>query len=521
MEVLLYIIVAAIAIFQLSIFIGIMSKIKDFKSIFSGKYELKSFAKQQIGKQEQEQEGEQEQEQEDDEVAIYINYPTKVNLIFKTIADSINKYLWNNGERANDYHLMNDIVERNSEAKEEEIQAQIPTTLYLGLVGTMFGIIIGIAHLFMGDGLSGLLAGDVADTSAIEELLKGVAVAMVASVFGIMFTTFSTFMLKNAKAQNAREKNTFLSWIQANLLPNMSSDVFTALDEMSIALSDFNSQFADNTQKLNDTLSIVAQTAESQAELYDKINQLDISAIAKANVKVYNALQNSTDEITYLAQMLHSSQEYLCEVRQLNENLDKSEQRTKMFEEMGNFFKEEIAAVEERKQMFLNTIDEIDKEHVGQFNKIAGNFENKAENAFEEISEKFTNQNNELHKLAAKQEDIVQNMDLSSLPLKMTKLEEKISRLETFVGNTQGNIIGAISKMKIEQPPQPIQEHVKPEPEVEEKTILLPLIAWIGVMLIGQIVSYNANNSIVHICFNWMFWAGMIGVIVTLVKRKK
>ena len=372
-----------------------------------------------------------------------IVYKPKANYTFKVIVDCINSYIQNNGNRANDYHLMQDIVERNCDSKEEEIQSQIPTTLYLGLIGTMIGIIVGVWDL----DISGLINSNKVETKELEQLLSGVGHAMIASVCGIVMTTLLTFIFKNAKATNSGDKNQFLSWIQANLLPAMTSDVNTALDKMSTALSQFNAQFAENTQKLNDTLSLVAETSKSQAELYKVINDLDITEMAKANVKVYKALKDSTDEIMGLAQMLHSSQEYVNEVKQLNDKLDKSEERTKMFEKMGVFFEAEIDAIEERKKFFLQTIDEVDKKHLGEFNKIAGSFESKAENAIQEISEKFETQNNELRVLAGKQEDIVKNSDLSSLPLKMKTLDEKISRLEQFVGKTQGNIIGAISQI--------------------------------------------------------------------------
>ncbi|MDD6002202.1 MAG: hypothetical protein PUC50_08455 [Bacteroidales bacterium] len=426
--------ISCIFIGQLIILGKLNSKISDFKDVFNTHYGLL--------------------------VDNTIEFTRKANSTFKVIVTCLNSYIENNGNRANDYHLMQDIVERNCDCKEEEIQSQIPTTLYLGLIGTMLGIIVGISELFIGSGLKELLNGTV-ETNAIENMLKGVAVAMIASAAGITFTTILTFRFKNAKAENANGKNLFLSWIQANLLPAMSSDVNTALDKMSTALSEFNQQFAENTQKLNSTLSLVAQTSESQAQLYNAINQLDIGEMAKANVKVYKALHDSADEIAGLAQMLYSSREYVDSVKQLNANLDQSEKRTQMFEKMGEFFRSEINAIEERKKFFLQTIDEVDKKHLGEFNKVAGRFESNAENAIHAISEKFDNQNNELRKLAAKQEDIVQNSDLSSLPLRIKSLENKISE----ISSNQIYIKDKLSELKT--PPTTINQGRRIESEIK------------------------------------------------------
>ena len=347
---LLIIVIIAIIVGQAVIFGRLKAKINAFKEVFKHPYDKAEFNT--------------------------ITYDSKANGIFKVIVTCINSYIQNNGNRANDYHLMQDIVERNCDSKEEEIQSQIPTTLYLGLIGTMLGIIIGISELFSGGGLSELLAGTV-QTNAIENMLKGVAVAMLASAAGITLTTILTFIFKSAKAKNADDKNLFLSWIQANLLPAMSSDVNTALDKMSEALSKFNDQFADNTQKLNSTLSLVAKTSEDQALLYDAISNLEIGEMAKANVKVYKALKDSAEQIDHLADVLRASRDYVDEVRTLNENLDKSERRTKMFEEMGDFFRTEINAIETRKQMILNSIEESNEKFNGEFNKFVGKYEDK------------------------------------------------------------------------------------------------------------------------------------------------
>ena len=173
---LLITVIIAIIVGQAVIFVKLNKKITEFKEVFKFPYDKTSYNT--------------------------IVYQPKANKTFKVIVDCINDYITNNGNRANDYHLMQDIVERNCDSKEEEIQSQIPTTLYLGLIGTMLGIIIGISELFIGNGLSELLKGTV-ETTAIENMLKGVAVAMIASAVGITLTTILTFIFKNAKAKNS------------------------------------------------------------------------------------------------------------------------------------------------------------------------------------------------------------------------------------------------------------------------------------------------------------------------------
>lgn len=63
------------------------------------------------------------------------------------IVAPINQYLSKNEGAVADFLLIKDIVERNCDMKREEIDSQLPMPLYLGLMGTMLGIITGIGGI--------------------------------------------------------------------------------------------------------------------------------------------------------------------------------------------------------------------------------------------------------------------------------------------------------------------------------------------------------------------------------------
>jgi len=281
--------------------------------------------------------------------------------ILRVIIESINIYLNNNKGGVNDFHLMKDIVDRNCDAKDEEIHTQIPVPLYLGLVGTMVGILIGIGYLVFTGGLKILLSsGDGATTAGIETLLGGVALAMISSIIGIVLTTGGALITKNAKATSERNKNTFLSWIQAELLPTLSSDILQALEKMAQNLTKFNRTFSSNTKELKETLSIVSNSYQDLSEILTAINKMKITSIAAANIQVYDKLKNCTDEIGYFSTYLHSVNEYISNVRALNEKLDANEVRTKAIEDMGIFFKDEIQQVQLRKGFMSQAVGTVD-----------------------------------------------------------------------------------------------------------------------------------------------------------------
>lgn len=91
-------------------------------------------------------------------------------------------------------------MERHSDSLENEIQSQTPLPLYLGLMGTVAGIILGLTT--------------ISDFSQIENvvtiLMSDVAVAMIASFTGILFTTLSLWRSKQCKVIVEERKTLFI-----------------------------------------------------------------------------------------------------------------------------------------------------------------------------------------------------------------------------------------------------------------------------------------------------------------------
>jgi hypothetical protein len=354
------------------------------------------------------------------------------NVIFEIIISSLNKYLRFNKGAVSDYHLMKDIVERNCDTKEEEIHSQVPVPLYLGLAGTMLGILIGIGFLVFSGGLDDLLnTGNGTGFKGIETLLGGVALAMISSIIGITLTTIGSQHTKNAKTEVEKNKNTFLSWIQAELLPNISSDVSGALIKVAQNLVEFNRTFSQNTNNFKDILEQVTESYHKQKELMQYINRLKITEIVSANIDVYDKLKNSTNEIGIFAKYLSSTNEYLYNVQSLNKKLDDYENRTQVIENAGNFFlknekwfAENIDNTNIEVQNAIKRFEESTKEHLlklqeslnGQILNFDSIVRNQQENLQETliitteiVTESFTKTQQTFEKAITEQQSTYQN----------------------------------------------------------------------------------------------------------------
>lgn len=280
---------------------------------------------------------------------------TSSSPVMGRIITALNNYLSKNKGAASDFHLMKDVVERYCDAEEEEITTQQPIPLYLGLMGTMVGIIVGIGAIAISGGLAG---GSL--MNHISELMTCVAIAMAASFTGVLCTTLIAWKSKDAVSKVQADKNRFYSWIQTELLPVLSGDAVNAIYLLQQNLMSFNQTFKANVAGLDTALSKIGDASKEQVELIELIRDIDIRQVAQANIKVLKELKDCTSEMTTFNQYLHNVSGYLNAVNALNNNINEHLNRTAAIERMGAFFESEIAQVSEREQYINQVVANVD-----------------------------------------------------------------------------------------------------------------------------------------------------------------
>jgi len=289
------------------------------------------------------------------------NKELKDNKHFVVIRNSINQYLKNNSGSATDFHIIKDIVDRNTDSVQSEISTQVPFPLYLGLMGTMIGIIIGVSDLLISRSLNDLLTGaGTVGISGIQMLLAGVAGAMITSVIGVGLTTRGSSKFKDACSDIESKKNSFLTWSQAKLLPELNTNFAQELMQMTNKLTAFNRTFSDNSRFLQTALKEVREATVGQSEMLKAVKDLNVVDMAEACAKTVGGLKQSIESIDQLSQCLSSSANYLKEVRSLNEKLDNSESRVHAMEEVACYFKEERTHLDTIKSVMAEKVAEID-----------------------------------------------------------------------------------------------------------------------------------------------------------------
>jgi division protein CdvB (Snf7/Vps24/ESCRT-III family) len=370
------------------------------------------------------------------------------NSIFEAIKNSINKYLGNNSGSVIDFSLLKDAVDRHCDSVEEDISTQTPIPLYLGLAGTMAGVIIGLYDLLKSDAiltLMGSTGGVIDEASAnasygINALLSGVAWAMGASIFGIILTTYNSIRFKSRKLKEEEGKDSFLAWMQAELLPELPSDTSQALNNLVKNLNKFNTTFANNTANLGDALNAVNQSYAIQADIIKAVHEMDVMKMAKANVNVLRELKECTDKLEVFNYYLNDIEGYTQAIHRFEEQFGEQADRLHVLEEIRDFFnqyKSSISkttadadkclqeALDDLRNSTSTNVSELNKRFLEQsevFKSIISEEKDTFQKLSSEIKAQFSSQMTQMPQLAKQLEEI------SAIPARLDKLIEKVEK---------------------------------------------------------------------------------------------
>lgn len=272
------------------------------------------------------------------------------NKVFVDIKESINKYLSNAVGGVVDYQLLKDSIDRHCDSIEEDISSQTPVPLYCGLAGTMAGVILGLGAMLFSGAIKDLLSGEdmqslSSATDGVNDLLFGVALAMIASICGIILTTTNSLLFKKYKLNQESGKNSFLAWMQSRLLPALPTDTAEALNNLVKNLNRFNETFRENTAHLGSSLSQVNESYRIQADIIQAVHDMDVMKMARANVRVLQELKECTDKLEQFNEYLSEVQGYTKTIQTFNEQFAKDAERFHVLEELAEYYRKHKASI--------------------------------------------------------------------------------------------------------------------------------------------------------------------------------
>lgn len=299
---------------------------------------------------------------------------------FSDIKNTINKYIAGSADSVADYQILKEAVDRHCDSIEDQIESQTPVPLYLGLAGTMLGIILGLASLIWSGAitdLAGVQEGQQVETIQVQNttkeaefkkatdgigsLLLGVAVAMLASFVGISLTTKAAWNYKKRKEDAEKKKNEFLSWMQSDLLFELPNDISGAMAQLVFDLENFNETFEENTRSLAETFTNVNESYRTQADIVKAVQEMDVQSMATANIRVLQQLERSTERLERFNEYLNAIQGYTTTIQRFNEQYQQEETQLGLLRKIYDFFNKELHEIDQRKDAISNAVSSVDE----------------------------------------------------------------------------------------------------------------------------------------------------------------
>ena len=180
--------------------------------------------------------------------------------IFREILQQTNAYLVKNRGAAEADTLREITLERVA-SQEKSIESNLTLRLYIGLLCTFTGVIIGLVKI--------AVVG-VSD-AAIQSFIGGVLIGMIGSASGLALTVRSNYRFKEDKQQLDERMYRYLAFLRDQILPALHREPQDTSGSLRKNLAAFNEGFAQYQQHMNESLT---ETLGLFAELKDVFRQI-------------------------------------------------------------------------------------------------------------------------------------------------------------------------------------------------------------------------------------------------------
>lgn len=223
--------IAFFAILQLWAFIPTLRKLNKFKDFFSDSENWNV-------------------EEKESGYAIHIENSSED---FTELVGEINEYLDKN-EGTTDFGIIKDKVENRLEALHEDATSKISFPTYLGLMGTFFGVWIGLQSFKIGVDKAGV------SDEIVSALIGGVIVSMVTSLVGLVLMMWGNAKAGDVLKKVESDKNKFFDFIQVRLMPVLGTSMVSALNKLHRTINTFEPAFKGVIGEFKDAFSECTET---------------------------------------------------------------------------------------------------------------------------------------------------------------------------------------------------------------------------------------------------------------------
>ena len=183
---------------------------------------------------------------------------------FREILQRTNDYLRRN-KGASEGERLQEIASRKSDSFESAIETNLPLPLYIGLLATFTGVIIGLIQIAI-EGVS---------DAAIQSFLAGVVVGMVGSASGLALTVAANSVFKNKKEQRDEGMENYFQFLRTRVFHPEAAPVSGSVKGLRDSLAAFQGGFVQYQGNMNDSLGETLRMFSELKEVFKQVRSIE------------------------------------------------------------------------------------------------------------------------------------------------------------------------------------------------------------------------------------------------------
>ena len=227
--------------------------------------------------------------------------------IFAEIIDKTNVYLCKNHGVSADLEIIKDICDQKINILENSIHNSLNIPLYCGLAGTFIGIIVGIIGIDL-DTIFAAKTITANNFSSIDDLLIGIVLAMIASLFGLVLTVknstisfyFSSF--REASKIVDGNKDIYFDFLRRELMPILAHSMASSLGSLRNVLGHFVEKFGTKLNDYADTAILLNENLGKQQEVLIAIEKINLVETSTRVANIFQTLKDSSNSLNVFYQ---------------------------------------------------------------------------------------------------------------------------------------------------------------------------------------------------------------------------
>lgn len=184
--------------------------------------------------------------------------------IFQHIIKTTNTYVRKNAGEA-DFDILKDMAVHKSASQEHLVQSTLSLPLYIGLICTFAGVIVGLIKI--------AVVG-VSDT-AIQSFIGGVLIGMVGSATGLGITVRSNFLYKNSRKKHDHGQYNYFAFLRSFIMPALPKQTSEPIMALRKNLASFNDGFATYQNHMNESLTETLQLFGDLKLVFKQIRHIE------------------------------------------------------------------------------------------------------------------------------------------------------------------------------------------------------------------------------------------------------